>query len=295
MKKIIILIVIGLVLICGCSQPVPTVETIPTTVVTESIVVIETPNYTVGPTPTPTNDISRCYWHNTTEYPDYCYDRLYWVRPTYSPPGMGYTAKVWRNSGCANLNRTSGMCEEWGNDLFTVIFLHNQTIVKNITSVENTELIAAVTYYNRSFDLNTVNDVLSFDQFINTYWDKTYPSTNYNASLFIPDETNVIIPVVNGTFNPDAYNYSYINPTTLPTTKTTPSTYIIITSVSGNGEIYPSGDVVVGYGYNKTLYFTPSKGYKITKLIIDGVNTTIGDNYTFENINSDHDIHVIFS
>lgn len=203
MKKIIILVVIGLVSICGCSQPAPTVETIPTTVVTESIVVIETPNYTVGPTPTPTNDISRCYWHNTTEYPDYCYDYLYWVRPTYSPPGMGYTAKVWRNSGCIDLNRTSGLCEKWGDNSYTALFLRNLTVVRNLTSIGNNEMVAAVVYYNKTYDLNVINDKLSFSEFIDEYWDGTYPTQPYDKSLFGPDLNVTIVPV--DTFNVNGF------------------------------------------------------------------------------------------
>lgn len=203
MKKIIILIVIGLVLICGCSQPVPTVETIPTTVVTESIVVIETPNYTVGPTPTPTNDVRECYNRSLVEPPQFCYDYLYWVKPTPTVQGMGYTAKVWQNNGCINFNKTSLECECWGDDLWTVLFMKNLTIVKNLSSINNTELVSAVVFYNKSFDLNVINDDLTFSDFINMYWDKTYPTQPYDKSLFAPNPNVTIVPI--DTFNPDGF------------------------------------------------------------------------------------------
>jgi len=203
MKKIIILVVIGLVSICGCSHPAPTVETIPTTVVTESIVVTETPNYTVGPTPTPTNDVRECYNRSLAEPPEFCYDLMYWVRPTPTPPyGMGYTARVSKNSGCVDLNRTSGICEEWGDNLYNVLFLRNLTIVNNLTSINNTDLVAAVTYYNKTYDLNEI-DGKSFDLFVAKYWDGTYPTQPYDKSLFAPDLNVTIVPV--DTFNVNGF------------------------------------------------------------------------------------------
>jgi hypothetical protein len=204
----VISIFIVFILIAGCTSVQPTViETATPTPTQTSLVVVEsneTPVYTVGPTPTTTEDLSRCYWHNTTEYPQYCYDRFYWVRPTYSPPGSGYTAKVWRNDSCTDLNRTSGECREWGDNTYVALFLHNLTIVRNVTGINNTELVAAVTYYNKTYDLNVINNVLSFSDFVNKYWDGTYPSKKYDTILFEPDQS-VIIPIVNGSFNVDAF------------------------------------------------------------------------------------------
>jgi hypothetical protein len=203
MKRIIIPLIL-FILICGCSSNQSDVETETTIVTPTPVAVTATWIQTVGPTPTPTDDISRCYWHNTTEYPDYCYDYFYWVRPIYSPVGSGYTARVWKNDSCVDLNRTSGVCESWGDGSYVEIFMHNQTIVRNLTGINATEVVAATVYYNKTFDLNTVNDDLSFSEFINKYWDGTYPSVKYNTDLFAPDPS-VVIPVVNGTFNPDGF------------------------------------------------------------------------------------------
>jgi hypothetical protein len=192
-----------MVIICGCSQSAPTVETIPTTVVTESIVVTETINYTVGPTPTPTNDVSECYNKSLKEPPLFCYDYLYWVKPTPTVGGMGYTAKVWQNNGCIKFNKTSLECEGWGDNTWVVLFLHNLTVVRNLSSVNNTEMVSAVVFYNKSFDLNVINDDLTFSDFIYKYWDKTYPTQPYDKSLFAPDPDVTIVPIE--TFNPDGF------------------------------------------------------------------------------------------
>ena len=201
----VILIFITFVLLSGCtSVPVTAPETpFPTSVATIAETISDTPVFTVGPTPTPAEDLDRCYWHNTTEYPTYCYDRMYWVRPTYSPVGSGYTAKIWKNDSCISLNRSSGYCNDWGDGSYVEIFMKNLTIVRNLSGVNVTEAISAASYYNRTFDLNVINGE-DFDSFINIYWDGSYPGTKYDTKNFEPDP-NVVIPVVNGTFNPEGF------------------------------------------------------------------------------------------
>jgi hypothetical protein len=222
MKKIVVLIlIIAGVLLSGCTSEE---QTTPVTVTTQEIinqtVEVVTTIETIVPIAVPTNDERDCYNRSLEEPPEFCYDLLYWVRPTPTPPaGTGYTAKVVKNSGCINLNRTSGLCEGWGDDLFTVTIYHNLTMIKNLTELKNEDLIAAVTYYNVTNDLNMVNDILTFDGFIQEYWDGTYSPLKYNSSAFSANETEIEIPIVDKTFNPYAYNYS----STVPiTTKPTP-------------------------------------------------------------------------
>lgn len=193
------------ILICGCSSnQSEVVETNVTIVTPTPVAVTLTWIQTVGPTPTPTNDVRECYNRSLAEPPEFCYDLMYWVRPTPTPPkGYGYTARVWQNSGCMNLNKTSGICEEWGDDLYNVLFLRNLTIVRNLDSINNTELVASVTYYNKSFDLNTINEDLSFSDFIDEYWDGTYPENKYDNSKFKPNVNVTVVPV--DTFNPDGF------------------------------------------------------------------------------------------
>lgn len=214
MKWIVGILLVIFISICGCSSaPLDTVvEPTPTIEVPTPVAVTPTWIQTVGPTPTVTNDAAECYNRSLAEPPQFCYDLLYWVKPTPIPPvGTGYTARVWRNSGCVNLNRTSGICEEWGNDLYNVLFLRNLTIVNNLTSINNTDLVAAVTYYNKTYDLNEI-DGKSFDLFVAKYWDGTYPTQPYNKTSFAPDLNVTIVPI--DTFNPNAFNYVTPNTTT---------------------------------------------------------------------------------
>lgn len=202
MKIVILILVLVFILFCGCAQTTPAVETTPTPVtVTQTYIPTETPMETVGPVPT--NDMGKCFDRNVTTYPDYCADYYYWVKPTVIPVGMGYTARVWKNDTCVYRNKTSEECEVWGDDSWTATFMKNLTVVRNITGINLSEVIAATSYYNDTWGLNIVNGA-DFSSFIKVYWNGIYPSVPYDKNLFAPDE-NVSIVVTNGTFDPKAW------------------------------------------------------------------------------------------
>lgn len=210
-KPILFLCLVVAIIACGCTStinevPQTTVSTPTPAVITQVITAVET---TITPTPTPTNDARVCYDRNLTTYPDYCYEMFYWVRPTTTPVDAGYQARVWKNDSCVKFNITSWLCEEYGDGSYTVLALHNLTQVRNVSGINATEAVAMVTYYNKTFDLNrvsypTAKEYLDFSGFINAVWDGTYPATKYDTSLFAPDPS-VVIPVANGTFNPDGF------------------------------------------------------------------------------------------
>lgn len=71
--------------------------------------------------------------------------------------------------------------------------------------------------------------------------------------------------------------------------------YNITASSGTGGKISPSGTVSVEKGQNSTFTFTPDKNYKVSKVYIDGKETKVkNNNYTFENVSSDHKISVTF-
>ena len=209
MKPLLFLCLVVTVIACGCTSTTPVDKVIST-----PTIVFETPTPAVitqitTPTPTQTNDARVCYYRNLTTYPDYCYEMFYWVKPTTTPVDAGYQARVWKNDSCVRFNITSWLCEEYGDGSYTVLALHNLTQVRNVSGINNTEAVAMVTYYNKTFDLNrieypVIKKYIDFQEFINEVWDGTYPATKYDTSLFAPDP-NVVIPVVNGTFNPDGF------------------------------------------------------------------------------------------
>ena len=64
-----------------------------------------------------------------------------------------------------------------------------------------------------------------------------------------------------------------------------------ITAYSGpGGVIFPEGSVTVIKGENVTFIITPRDGHKVGYLLIDGLNTTVSEEYRFENVTSDHTI-----
>jgi hypothetical protein len=88
------------------------------------------------------------------------------------------------------------------------------------------------------------------------------------------------------------------------------TSYTITSSSSVGGSIYPSGDVVVPAGGDQMFMIEGDVGYKPTSLLVDGVPVSFTPysslvfiqppifiwyaNYTFEDVDSDHTISVLF-
>ncbi len=72
--------------------------------------------------------------------------------------------------------------------------------------------------------------------------------------------------------------------------------YTIKATAGSGGSISVSGDILVRQGADFTFYFTPQKGYHVSRVIVDGaiVNTN-GKFYTFTNVESNHTITVEFA
>ena len=61
------------------------------------------------------------------------------------------------------------------------------------------------------------------------------------------------------------------------------------------GTISPLGTMTITQGKDYTFTMTPDKNHKLYKVYIDGKETTVKDlKYTFEDVNGDHTIHVVF-
>jgi peptidoglycan hydrolase-like protein with peptidoglycan-binding domain len=70
----------------------------------------------------------------------------------------------------------------------------------------------------------------------------------------------------------------------------------IIVSNSTGGTIYPSGNISVSTGSNKTFTFTPNAGYQVRAITIDNsVSAPVASSYTFYNVTGSHIIGVSFS
>jgi hypothetical protein len=72
------------------------------------------------------------------------------------------------------------------------------------------------------------------------------------------------------------------------------NTYTITSSAGIGGTILPSGTITVNCGDSKPFMITPSTGYKISDVKVDGVSVGTVSSYTFSNIIANHTIGAIF-
>ncbi len=73
------------------------------------------------------------------------------------------------------------------------------------------------------------------------------------------------------------------------------NTFTITASAGPNGSISPNGAVAVNYGESLTFDFYPNEGFEVCAVYIDGDSIGNSTNYSFSNINADHDIFVSFA
>lgn len=74
-----------------------------------------------------------------------------------------------------------------------------------------------------------------------------------------------------------------------------PATYTITASAGTGGSISPSGSVSVVQGGNQTFSITPSSGYQISSVTVDGSSVGAVSSYTFSNVTANHTISASFS
>lgn len=71
--------------------------------------------------------------------------------------------------------------------------------------------------------------------------------------------------------------------------------YNITASAGANGTIFPSGTSSVAYNDDITYSINPAPGYHIDNVLVDGVSVGAVASYTFNDIEDDHSIEVVFS
>ncbi len=72
------------------------------------------------------------------------------------------------------------------------------------------------------------------------------------------------------------------------------NSYVIKATSEGNGKISPSGEIKAYYGTKQKFTISPSEGYCIVDVLLDGKPIGPVEEYTFTDIESDHTIHAIF-
>jgi len=72
-------------------------------------------------------------------------------------------------------------------------------------------------------------------------------------------------------------------------------TYSISATANGNGGITPAGTITVNQGSNQTFNITPSSGYHIDDVLVDGASVGAVSSYTFSNVTANHNISAGFA
>jgi len=71
--------------------------------------------------------------------------------------------------------------------------------------------------------------------------------------------------------------------------------YTISATAGDNGTISPEGEVVVMPGEDKDFTMIPNSGYRVQKVVVDGMDVGPVESYKFRSVNGNHSIHVQFS
>jgi len=89
--------------------------------------------------------------------------------------------------------------------------------------------------------------------------------------------------IVGGTVDMGAYEFEF------------PPSYIITPTVGTGGSIAPAAPQTVNHNDSITFTVTPTTGYHITDVLVDGVSKGAIEDYTFHNVTANHSISAAFA
>ncbi len=120
------------------------------------------------------------------------------------------------------------------------------------------------------------------------------PNAGYEVDKITVNTSTQVIN--NATHINDIYSYQFPAVTENKTITATmiKKTFTITASAGANGTISNSGTQTVEYGSTKTYAITPSAGYVVDKVTVDGLNMGSATSYTFTNIVANHEINATF-
>ncbi len=113
------------------------------------------------------------------------------------------------------------------------------------------------------------------------------PASGYRVSQVLVDSVSVG-PVSSYTFVSVTANH------TIRATFTVDA-YTITATAGANGQIKPSGAISVSPGGSQVFTMSPAGGFYVQNVMVDGNSLGAKSSYTFDNVNQDHTISVIFS
>jgi len=114
------------------------------------------------------------------------------------------------------------------------------------------------------------------------------PSTGYSIDRVIVDGSSV------GAVSTYTFSNVTANHTISASFKADTTTYTITASAGTGGTISPAGTVTVSRNASRSFTITPSTGYSIDRVIVDGSSVGAVSTYTFSNVTANHTISASF-
>ena len=175
--------------------------------------------------------------------------------------------------------------------------------------VDGTSVGAVSTY---TFSSVAANHTISATFAVNTYTvtpstgsgGSISPSTpqtvNYNAttSFTVTPNTGYNIASVTGcggTLAGNIYTTGPITGNCIVSATFAIATYTITASSGANGSVAPAGVTTVNYGGNQTYTITPTSGYSVSSVLVDGTSMGAVGTYTFSSVTANHTITATFA
>ena len=180
------------------------------------------------------------------------------------------------------------------NGIYTIVFVDSKTIFAGIdqgilkssdggesweeSCINDTKVFSIKVDLKRNIFLGTDSGVLVSNDDGNSFTPIENGLTNYYVSSLAIDSNGTVYA---GTVGSGIFKFLS-------------KKYVLETKANTGGTIEPEGEIVVEEGTSQTIKITPSSGYKIKDVKVDGASIGALTTYTFENITSDHKIEATF-
>lgn len=190
-------------------------------------------------------------------------------------PATGYRFVAWKENGNVISTNASFTLTNINSDRNIVAYFEKSgATVQASMTINNAGTVTGAGTYNLGSRVTL--KATPYAGYVFTGWFSNNQLITRNAEYTI-DNISHDYCVVAGFARQDSVNYT-----------------ITADTNTAGGSISPKGSITVPYGSSFTYSITPLPGYKVSQVIVDGVN--VGDNtsYTFTNVTSDHVIRVNF-
>jgi hypothetical protein len=114
------------------------------------------------------------------------------------------------------------------------------------------------------------------------------PNSGFNVSSVTVDGAN------QGAITSYTFSNVQANHTISAAFQVKPTTFTISASTGSGGSISPSGTVTVNQAANQSFTITPSSGFNVSSVTVDGASQGAITSYTFSNVQANHTISAAF-